>query len=237
VTNPGWLNDMFAALMIVVAAYSAGRLLVSRRWSRPTHTDVEVAHILMGTAMAGMLVTDLNPLPVGLWEFVFSGLAGWFVWRCYQFVRDPSTGLAYDQNVHRLSRRLIHLVMALAMLYMYLAAAPAAVDTGGSMAMGAATGGTTNFVLLPLAFIVSLFASAIWELDRIGHRSSSRAAVGQGAPVSASVGGGLPSVSEGSDSPTDRAGTSATQWLAPRLEGVCHIAMCVTMGYMLVLML
>ena len=27
------------------------------------------------------------------------------------------------------------------------------------------------------------------------------------------------------------------RWLAPRLEGACHIAMCVTMGYMLVLML
>jgi hypothetical protein len=26
-------------------------------------------------------------------------------------------------------------------------------------------------------------------------------------------------------------------WLAPRLEGACHVAMCVTMGYMLVLML
>ncbi len=93
-TNPGWLNDIFAAVMIAVAAYSAGRLVAARRWSRPTHRDVEVSHILMGTAMAGMLVSDLNPLPVGVWEVVFSVLAAWFVWRCYQFVRDPSTGLA-----------------------------------------------------------------------------------------------------------------------------------------------
>jgi len=223
--------------MIVVAAYGAGRLLAAHRWSRPTHRDVEVAHIMMGTAMAGMLVSDLDPLPVGVWELVFSVLAGWFVWRCYQFVRDPRTGLTHDQNVHRLSRRLIHLVMALAMLYMYLAAVPAAVDTGGSMAMGAATGGTTNFVLLPLAFIVSLFASAIWELDRIGHWAASRASQGQRAPALASVGGGSPAVSEDSDHVEDGVGTSSTQWLAPRLEGACHIAMCVTMGYMLVLML
>ncbi len=166
-TNPGWLNDIFAAVMIAVAAYSAGRLVAARRLSRLTHPDVDVAHVLMGTAMAGMLVSDLNPLPVGVWELMFSVLAGWFVWRCYQFVRDPSTGLAHGQHVHRLSRRLIHLVMSLAMLYMYLAAVPAAVNSGGSMAMGAATGGTANFVLLPLAFIVALFASAIWELDRI----------------------------------------------------------------------
>lgn len=236
-TNPGWLNDIFAGVMIAVAAYSAGRLVAASRWSRPTHTDVEVAHILMGTAMAGMLVSHLNPLPVGVWEVVFSVLSGWFVWRCYEFIKDPSTGLKYDQNVHRLSRRLIHLVMALAMLYMFLAAVPAAVDTGGSMAMGAATGGTTNFVLLPLAFIVSLFASAIWELDRIGHWSASRVTQDQTAPALASVGGGLPTVSEDSDSAKDRVCKSSTQWLAPRLEGACHIAMCVTMGYMLVLML
>src|SRR5580692_9762059 len=157
--------------MLAVAAYSTGRLVAAHRWSRPTHRDVEAAHILMGTAMAGMLVSDLNPLPVGVWEGVFSTLAGWFIWRCYQFVRDPSTGLGYDQNVHRLSRRLIHLVMSLAMLYMYLAAAPGAAGSGGSMAMGAASGATTDFVLLPLVFLVALFASAIWELDRLGHWS------------------------------------------------------------------
>ncbi len=236
-TNPGWLNDIFAALMIAVAAYSAGRLVAARMWTRPTHRDVEVAHILMGTAMAGMLVSDLNPLPVGAWEIVFSVLAGWFVWRCYQFVTDRSTGFTYDQNVHRLSRRLIHLVMSLAMLYMYLAAVPSTTASGGSMAMGVATGGTTNFVFLPLTFIVSLFASAIWELDRIGHWSASRTAQGQSAPVFASVGGGLPTVAETSDPADDGVSTLSTPWLAPRLEGACHIAMCVTMGYMLVLML
>jgi len=230
------LNDIFAGVMITVAAYSAGRLVAARKWSRPTHADVEVAHILMGTAMAGMLISDLDSLPAGVWESVFSVLAGWFVWRCYQFVKDPSTGLKYDQNVHRLSRRFIHLVMALAMLYMYLATVPTAVNSGGSMAMGAATGATTDFVLLPLAFIVSLFASAIWELDRIGHWSASRFPQGQTAAAFASVGGGSPIIPENSDSPADGAGEPGT-WLAPRLEGASHIAMCVTMGYMLVLML
>ncbi len=234
-TNPGWVNDIFAAVMVGVALYSAGRLVAARRWSRPTHKDVDVAHVLMGTAMAGMLVSDLNPIPTGAWEVVFSGLAAWFIWRCYQFIRDPNTGLGYDQHVHRLSRRLIHLVMSLAMLYMFLAAIPAEVGSGGSMAMGAATGATTNFVLLPLVFIVALFASAIWELDRIGHLSASRTSQEQAAPAFASVGGGSPTSSE---NVTDgRADEASAPWLAPRLEAACHIAMCVTMGYMLVLML
>ena len=236
-TNPGWLNDIFAAVMVAVAVYSAGRLVAARMWSRLTHQDVDVAHILMGTAMAGMLVSDLNPLPAGVWEIVFSVLAAWFIWRCYQFVKDPSTGLDYDQHVHRLSRRLIHLVMSLAMLYMYLAAVPAAVGSGGSMAMGAATGATTNFVLLPLVFIVALFASAIWELDRIGHWSGSRPAQEQATPVLAPVGGGSVTAPSTPAATDEGQGTSTARWLAPRLEGACHIAMCVTMGYMLVLML
>ncbi|MGO8871400.1 MAG: DUF5134 domain-containing protein [Acidimicrobiales bacterium] len=235
-TNPGWLNDIFATVMIAVAVYSAGRLVAARRWSRPTHEDVEIAHFLMGTAMAGMLVSDLNPIPSGVWEVVFSILAAWFIWRCYQFVTDPSTGLGYDKHVHRLSRRLIHLVMSLAMLYMFLAAVPAAVGSGGSMAMGSATGATTDFVLLPLVFVVALFASAIWELDRIGNLSPSRTTLHQAAPVFASV-GGSPNTSQDSDAADDRMDEARPPWLAPRLEAASHIAMCVTMGYMLVLML
>jgi hypothetical protein len=235
-TNPGWLNDIFAAVMVAVAVYSAGRLVAARRWSRPTHRDIDVTHILMGTAMAGMLVSDLNPLPTGAWEVVFCALSGWFIWRCYQFVKDPSTGLGHDQHVHRLSRRLIHLVMSLAMLYMFLAAAPSAVGSGGSMAMGVATGSTTNFVLLPLVFIVALFASAIWEVDRIGRLSPSHAAL-PAVQALAPVGAGSPTASENATATDRGVGPDGGPWLAPRLEGITHIVMCVTMGYMLVLML
>ncbi len=236
-SNPGWLNDIFAGVMVAIALYSAGRLVAARAWSRPTHRDVDVAHVLMGTAMAGMLVSDLNPIPIGVWEVTFSSLAAWFVWRCYQFVKDPTTGIGYQQHVHRLSRRLIHLVMSLAMLYMYLAAVPAAVGSGGSMAMGAASGATTHFVVLPLVFIVSLFGSAIWELDRLGHMSRAYATRVQAAPVFASLGGGTPTGPDDSEAALESPDKEGPPWLAPRLEGMAHIVMCVTMGYMLVLML
>jgi hypothetical protein len=238
VSNPHWLNDIFAAVMVAVALYSAGRLVAARTWSRPIHRDVDVTHVLMGTAMAGMLVSDLNPFPTGAWEVVFSLLAAWFVWRCYQFARDPNPSNGHHRHVHRLSRRLIHLVMALAMLYMYLAAVPAVVGSGGgSMAMGAATGATANFVLLPLLFIVALFVSGIWEVDRIGHLSLADATPDQATPVFASI-GGRPTTTSGNLAASDHnVSQEKTPWLAPRLEGTAHIAMCVTMGYMLVLML
>jgi hypothetical protein len=120
---------------------------------------------------------------------------------------------------------------------MYLAAVPAAVGSGGSMAMGTATGATTNFVLLPLAFLASLFASAIWELDRLGRSSPSPTVRDQVAPAFAAVGGGSPIASDNSTGVDEGVDKASAPWLAPRLEGVSHIAMCVTMGYMLVLML
>ena len=78
---------------------------------------------------------------------------------------------------------------------------------------------------LTLFLIAVLFASAIWQLDSIsrvlpapiGSQRRRRAVTGA---VAAAVS------TDGIEAP----------WLAPRLEIVCHIAMCFTMGYMLVLM-
>lgn len=242
-SNPGWLNDIFAGLMLTVALYSVGRLVASRAWSRPIHRDVDVAHVLMGTAMAGMLVSDLSPIPSGVWELVFSALAVWFVWRCYQFLVNPGTESFYHEHVHRLSRRVIHLVMSLAMLYMYMAATPSEARSGGSMAMGAATGTTADFALLPAGFILALVVSAIWQLDAIGRFSSSAFRVRSVAL--SSVGNSSPSsakweqptkVTLDDDQPTN-GNPAVPAWLAPRLEAVSHIVMCLTMAYMLILML
>ncbi len=242
-SNPVWLNGVFAGLMLIVAAYSVGRLVGSRAWSRPIHRDVDVAHMLMGTAMAGMLVSDLNPVPSGVWELVFSVLAVWFVVRCYQFVVNPDSETYYHEHVHRLSRRVIHLVMSLAMLYMYLAASPSEVGSGGSMAMGAATGTTTDFALLPAGFILALLVSAIWQLDELGRFSSS-SAYRVRSPALTTVGAGPSSSAEWKratevplEGPSINGTADAPAWLAPRLEAGSHIVMCLTMAYMLILML
>jgi Domain of unknown function (DUF5134) len=244
VSNPHWLNDIFAGLMVAVAAYSAGRLIAARVWSRPTHRDIDVAHILMGVSMAGQLVSDLNPISSGVWELVFSVLAGWFLWRCYEIVKNPSIDTRYHDYAHRLSRRLIHLTMALAMLYMYLAATPPEVGSGGSMAMGAATGTTADFVFIPMIFIFALLASAIWQMDAIGRWSPSAiqarrapALASVGTVSSSAIGQDRASAMSAGEVGTDGAEPPPAPWLAPRLEGVAHIVMVTTMAYMLVLML
>jgi hypothetical protein len=242
-SNPGWLNGIFAGAMLIVAAYSAGRLVAARAWSRPIHRDVDVAHVLMGTAMAGMLVSDLSPIPSGVWEVVFSALAVWFLWRCYQFVVNPGSETYYHEHVHRLSRRVIHLVMSLAMLYMYMATVPSEVRSGGSMAMGAATGTTADFALLPAGFVLALIVSAIWQLDAIGRLSLSAHQVRR-IPALSTVGtasSGFTEQEEANEVPIDGYSVDdnadAPAWIAPRLEAASHIAMCLTMAYMLILML
>ena len=237
-SSPAWLNDGFAALMAAVAAYSLGRLVAARAWSRPTHPDVDLAHVLMGTAMVGMLVPDLDPVPAGPWEVVFTGLALWFVWRCIRFVTQRGVEGRDEDHVHHLSHYLTHLVMASSMLYMYLAAGTTGPGVGGGMAMEGAHGSTSEVGAIPLLFVVVLFTSGVWELDGIERfapraRPAALAGTGGGSPPGPDwpVGTGPPSQPAAGSRGTDH------RWLAPRLEAGCHIAMCVTMGFMLVLML
>jgi hypothetical protein len=60
--GPSWLAGTFAAIMILTAAYSAGRVAVSRRRGRATELDADGLHAVMGTAMAGMLAPRLTSI-------------------------------------------------------------------------------------------------------------------------------------------------------------------------------
>jgi hypothetical protein len=219
-----WLGDILASVMVGVLLYCAGRLVAAPLWHRSIHYDVNISHVLMGAAMAGVLAPALNVIPNGVWEVVFSFLAIWFLGKSLRFVSQHGIGGTDDLHAHRISHYLTHLVMACAMLYMYLAGAPSAIGGASESAMTSVTGGTANFVGLPLFFVLVLFGSAIWQLDALNRYSPARASVMATAAGPAS--GVL--VSPQIEQP---------RWLAPRLEMGCHIAMCITMGYMLILML
>src|ERR1700692_4652796 len=110
--------------MAVVAVYSACRPAAAGACARPTHVDIDISHVLMGTAMAGMLA-GIYPVPIGAWEVVFAVLAAYFVLRCYRFIGEHGVEGEDEDHVHHLSHYLTHLVMAGSMLYMYSAAVPA----------------------------------------------------------------------------------------------------------------
>lgn len=216
--RPTWLGYGLAVVMVSVSLYCIGRLWVAKRWERRNHQDVNGSHVLMGLAMAGMLVPRWNVVPDAVWEVTFGVIALWFAITSVRFIAQRGVRGADVDHVHHISHYLIHMVMSVAMLYMYWLGSPGSSSTGAMSMAGPPTG--AGDPALTLLFMMVLFASAVWQLDTIGRFSPRQLA------LVASAGGGVASVSQG----------QRAQWLAPRIEIACHIAMCITMGYMLVLM-
>jgi len=79
---PAAVLDTFTAIMLLVAAVSTARLAVGRALRlRAADADIDIAHLLMGIAMAGMLSPGLQSLPDGAWEVIFGALSALFTWR------------------------------------------------------------------------------------------------------------------------------------------------------------
>jgi hypothetical protein len=257
---PSWILDIFAAIMLLVAAVSAARLAAARPWGngrRAALADIDLAHLLMAIAMAGMLVASLQTLPDGAWEAVFAVMTAWFA---YRVLRDAQvSGVRALAGGHCAP----HLIHAGAMLYMFLAvAAPTAHGSGGMSGMG---GGMSGMGTLELPFLAFLFALAlvgysIWDLDQLsgpgtsGHYSLAVARA-PSAPVLAGVGASagpgatavltepasLPMVTETIETapevPPASAPADGTGVLAPWVATGCRIAMGITMAFMLVIMI
>jgi hypothetical protein len=232
---PSWLAYTFAALMIAVSVYCLGRLVLARRLGRRNHTDVNIAHVLMGFAMVGMLVPDWNVLPVGLWEVVFAVMAIYFLY--FTVLHVANNGLLASPASDHVAHPLIHMVMACSMLYMYWLGMPMS-SSDHMMGMSMSGAPSTGDPLLTAFLAIVLLVSAIRQLDVIGRFSPSR--TGSRTLALSTVGAGS-APTNGSGSATGNGAapmeTHALEpLLAPRLEVACHIAMCVTMAYMLLLM-
>jgi hypothetical protein len=159
---PAWLLNIFAAVMLVVAAVSAARLAIAWRAGRRSDpdADIDVSHLLMGLAMAGTLAASLSTLPSGAWEVIFGALTAWFAYRVAREYRGR--GLRALVSEHHAP----HLLHSAAMLYMFLALrAPAA-----SSAMPAMPGMSAAGLRLPtlaLLFAFLLCAYVVADLDRV----------------------------------------------------------------------
>jgi uncharacterized protein DUF5134 len=224
--GPAWLTAIFAAAGLAVAVYCAGRLVVARRGHRPTELDTDGAHVVMGVAMAGMLVSGLRTLPSAIWEVVFAVAAVWFGYRMVQGRRGAPS------SPWRSSHPLPHLVECAAMVFMFLIlpAAAGAATSGMSMTM-TATESRFSFLTLPLA--VYLFGYVVWLGDRVTLHAPAPALAPATASAVANAGPG-PGPGYGSGSPSAE---PARPYLAPRCAAICKITMGITMGYMLILML
>ncbi len=171
--TPAWVLDILAALMLVVAAVSVVRLGLARPWQKGgVVTDTDVSHLLMGVAMAGMLVSSLATLPNGAWEVIFALLTVWFGYRVAADARRSGARALAGGHCAP------HLVHSAAMLYMFLALATAS----GGPGMGAMGGGsaaqTLKYPTLAFVFALILVGYAIWDIDQLSGKRYSRAGAG-----------------------------------------------------------
>jgi hypothetical protein len=221
---PGWLYYLFGALMLGVAAYCLTLLVLGALTNRPAGRDVEISHLFMGVAMAGMFVDAWSFGSAAFWEIVFALLMVWFL-------------VAGVQSVQRyglhLPHALIHAAMNFAMLLMYWF--PMGTSSGAmSMSMSSASAGRLD-PGLALVLTFSLCASAIFTL---ASPVKGRTHFGSHAPLYAMSGATGRDVdagrSGGACSPraVGIEGIVATPWLVD----VSHVVMCVAMAFMLILL-
>jgi hypothetical protein len=251
--TPAWILDVFAAIMLVVAAVSAARLLEARPWQRgAVVTDTDVSHLLMGIAMAGMLAASLTTLPNDAWAVVFGVLTVWFG---YRVVRDYQASGARALAVGHCAPHLVH---SAAMLYMFLAiTAPAA--SGGSGMGGMGGMGALHVPTLGFVFALILIGYTIWDLDQLSSLRYGLAAAVAGAAAPALVGASVGTVGTGAVTGSGAAAASSTGSGEAGGRGTagggrsggmaiaildsqgtvvgCRIAMGVTMALMLILLL
>ena len=205
--------------MLGTAAYCAGRLAVAWRSRRPTGYAVDLTHVLMGTAMAGMLVPGLGFAPAGLWQATFAATGCWFAAQAVRGLtrggRGPAQG--WPGRADRAHRDRAHRDRAVR--------APAGLrrDAGHARGPGqrgrardeggggtAAAGGPLP--VLAILCAVGLLASVVLATDRLTVL----------APVPAAA---------------QAPGVSAGAPMSLRLAACCDIAVGVTMGYLLILMI
>jgi hypothetical protein len=185
--TPAWILDVLAALMLVVAAVSAARLVAARPWQHGSVViDTDVAHLLMAIAMAGMLTSSLATLPDPAWEVIFGLLIAWFALRVVADAR--SNGVRALAGGHCAP----HLVHSAAMLYMFLALGAPAAGSGGMSGMSGGSSMTLADPTLAFVFALILIAYTIWDLDQLSGRRYSLGTVrvalaGAGVPALAVV--------------------------------------------------
>jgi hypothetical protein len=262
--TPVWLLDAVAAVMLAVAAVSAVRLGAARPWRRGAGpADSDAAHLLMATAMAGMLAPGLRTLPATAWEVVFGVLGAWFA---LKVARDARANGVRALAVGHCAPHLVH---SCAMAYMFLAIPAAGAGGMGGMPGMPGTGPammTLRYPALALAFAFILAGYSIWDIDQVSARRYRLEAprvslaglapggavpelAGPGLAVMAGAGsasavdpGGGPRSARGSAGGEGAAASSAVPGqagsraflLSPAITIGCRVAMGVAMAFMLV---
>jgi hypothetical protein len=212
--KPPGLYHAFGVMMFAVAAYGLVLLVTLAAERRSAGRDVELSHVAMGVAMAGMFVPAWAFGPNVLWELIFVAFLVWFAARSVQSVR------AWGLHVPHTA---VHAVMSFAMLLMYW------FPTGSSPHAMSMTASASGGRIDPgLSFLVAfvLFGSAVFTVA-----SPNKGATHFGTHH------GEHSLVAASDGPATVASRLAAIVATPSLVDASHVVMSTGMGLMLILMI
>jgi hypothetical protein len=218
VSTPAGLYYLFGVLMLADAGYELTLLATSALEHRTVGRDVEISHVAMGLAMAGLFVPAWSFGPSVLWESIFAALLVWFLVRSVQSVQ------AWGLHV---PHTLIHAVMSLAMLLMYWFPRGAS-----SRAMSMTTSAAGARMDPGLAFLIAfvLFGSVIFTIAS-PNKGASHFGTHCGPRVRVPTSDGR--VGEATPQAMRVEGLLVT----PSLVDASHVVMSVSMGLMLILMI
>jgi Domain of unknown function (DUF5134) len=231
---PAGILGIFATVMILVAEVSAGQLVIGRAWTRRGGTDIAVSQLLMGIAMAGILVPGLSILPNAVWEVVFAVTAAWFAWCLWRESRGRGAAAVAHGDYAP------HLVHSAAMLYIFAALTGPSVagsgtstsGMGGMSGMAGASPGSMPTLQAPslaLIFALLLIAFTVHDLDRPADADGYFHVVGR-----RSVPAG-PALAAAAAPRADSAPfTAESLLLSPAVVKGCQVAIGVTMAFILI---
>jgi hypothetical protein len=214
--TPVGLYYLFGVLMLAVAAYSVVLLVPTLFVHRVLGRDVEISHVAMGVAMAGMFVPRWSFGPKVLWEMIFGALLVWFIVRSLQSIQ--TWGLHVPHTA-------VHAVMSFVMLLMYWFPAGAVAH---AMSMSASAGGARIDPGLTFLLAIVLFGSAVFTIA-----SPNKGATHYGTHCGVVR-------ARASDALEAKAAPAMTGIIglaeSPSLLDTSHVIMSVGMGLMLILM-
>lgn len=125
-TAPSWLVDSLAALMLATALYCIGHLIGSWVHGRDAQPVVDLMHIAMGLAMAGMLVAAFDHRANFGWGLGFAGWAAWFAGRGLRAFLRPHVRNRGRQHGQ-------HVLACAAMVYMFAGSSAPVAEAAASM--------------------------------------------------------------------------------------------------------
>jgi hypothetical protein len=225
-TGPAWLSPGLAVLMLLIAAASAARLLVSRLQGGRTERDTDALHVLMGLAMAGMLEPRLSSIPDVAWSAVFAAAAAWFTWQAVR-VRIRRRGGHWN-----CSRPAPHVVECAAMIYMLVPARSA--GHGTAMAMSGTSVPPSANPAVALLLALFMLGYIVWTADQVTARSRAKApTISEWRAVASDGSGQGGALASG---PVEGSAALAAVVLAPQFAACYKIGMSIAMGYMLIAM-